>query len=73
MKNFKDKVKELRIVRLQETFYLGVAKDDVLVDAIDCGKSFELNDINHWFACYNLGDVYEEVKLAGSAGHTIRH
>lgn len=72
MKDFKEKVKELRIIKLQETFYLGIIKDDVLIDAIDCGKSFVKGDITRWFCCYNLGDVYEEMKLVGSAGYTIR-
>jgi len=72
MKAFKEKVKELKIVKLQGTYYLGVVEDDIITDAINCAQSFKKIDIERWFRCYNLGDLYEEIKLVRSAGYTVR-
>lgn len=72
MKDFKEKVKELKVVKLHDEVYLGIVKDNTLVDAINCGKQFGKCDIARWFRCYNLNDVYEEVQFAGAMGYTIR-
>lgn len=72
MKNFKEKAKELKVIEFQGTVYLGIMKGDSIVDAVSCGKKLDKNDISRWFRCYNLGDVYEEIKLVGSAGYTVR-
>ena len=72
MKEFKEKVKELRVVKLQGEVYLGIVKDKTLIDAIGCGSKFSKDDIVRWFSRYNVNDVYEEVQFAGAMGYTIR-
>ena len=73
MEKLKEKIKELKIVKVNGTIYLGIIKDDALIEAVEtCENDFELSDIRNWFCRYNVNEVFDEIKLVGSTGYTVR-
>ena len=75
-----EKIRDLRIVEVNNRTYLGIIKKDdvwgeILTDAYDCGAEcdFDGEDIMGWFKSFNLvGNLIERVKLIGSIGYTVR-
>ena len=62
-------MKELKIIAVGKTHYLGKVKDGKIVDALDCQESVESNDLRLWLAAENVGDL-ETVTLSSNQGFT---
>jgi len=73
MDKLKEKVKELKIVKVNGTIYLGIIKDDALIEAVECDEDgFERTDIRYWFCRYYMNELIDEIKLVGATGYTAR-
>lgn len=66
---------DLKVITVNRMCYIGKIKEDValrtamIIDALCCGDSVSLNDINLWLKKANLGEL-EEVALKGNKTYT---